>query len=53
MHLTFLKYEEPVTKKKFEILRWEKEVLKPKLECNEGGGGSAKKNMLKTKKLIS
>ena len=43
MHLTFLKYEEPVTKKNFEILRWEKEVLKPKLEWYEGGEGFAKK----------
>ena len=39
MRLTFLKHEEPVIEKKFEVLRWEKEVLKPKLECYEGGEG--------------
>ena len=37
MHLTFLKHEEPVTEKIFEVLRWEKQVLKPELEWYEGG----------------
>ena len=39
MYLTFLKHEEPVTRKKIEFLRWEKEVLKPELGWNEGGEG--------------
>ena len=43
MHLNFLKHEEPVTEKKFEVLRWEKEILKPELEWYEGGEGYAKK----------
>ena len=43
MHLSFLKHVEPVTEKKFEVLRWEKEVLKPEIECYEGEEGFAKK----------
>ena len=38
MILTFLKHEEPITKKKFDFLRWEKEVLKLKIEWYEGEG---------------
>ena len=37
-----------VTKKKFDFLRWEKEVLKSNLEWYEGREGSTQKKMLDT-----